>query len=182
MVTPALHSSYHTHTHSHYINTCTPSQHCPCCNISSRGGIANCIIKFCMGMFFCLSYYRMSQALLYTAVKQVSVETWDHYNRLHGCMVGVIVIHYVAGMMDEQELLQVTRHIPLDHYVEICAKSGRVGSQTTPSEDTLVAVLMAWQQDSPNNRRNKLARVLLSMGCYGAALKLDAKCKHNDRQ
>jgi ankyrin repeat protein len=80
-----------------------------------------------------------------------------------------------ARMMDEQELLQVTRHIPLDHYVEICAKSGRVGSQTTPSEDTLVAVLMAWQQDSPNNRRNKLARVLLSMGCYRVALKLDAK-------
>ena len=85
-------------------------------------------------------------------------------------------------MMDEQELLQVTRHIPLDHYMQICTTLGRVGSQTTPSEDTLVAVLMAWQQDSPNNRRNKLARVLLSMGCYRVALKLDAKCKHNYRQ
>ena len=87
---------------------------------------------------------------------------------------------HVTGMMDEQELHRVTRLITLDHYMKICTTLGWVSTQTTPSEDAVVTVLMAWQQSSPNNRRLKLARILMSMGCYRAALKLDAKCKQHN--
>ena len=98
---------------------------------------------------------------------------------MYGCDCCDISVH-VTGMMNEQELLYVTRLIPLDHYMKICTTLGRVNTQTSPSEDAVVAVLMEWQRDSPNNRRNKLARILMSMGCYRAALKLDATCKQHN--
>ena len=43
-----------------------------------------------------------------------------------------------------------------------------------------MAVLVAWQCESTCNRREKLAKILLRMGCYTAALKLQPTCEgHN---
>ena len=41
-----------------------------------------------------------------------------------------------------------------------------------------MTLLTDWQRQHPSNRRETLARILLKIGCYKAAIKLDAKSKH----
>lgn len=75
--------------------------------------------------------------------------------------------------MSEDELMKITKLIPLECYEQIC--NLRQSSPQPPSDELVVAALVNWQKESQSNRREKLARILLNMGCYKAALKLDAK-------
>ena len=79
-----------------------------------------------------------------------------------------------TGIVTQLELEQVVRLIPLDCYSAICTKLSPERS-TSPSEEKVVAALTVWQRQSPNNRRERMARILLRMGCYKAAIKLDPK-------
>ena len=76
--------------------------------------------------------------------------------------------------MPQPDLEQVVRLIPLDCYSAICTKLSPERT-TYPSEEKVVAALTVWQRQSPNNRRERMARILLRMGCYKAAIKLDPK-------
>ena len=85
---------------------------------------------------------------------------------------------YCAGVVEEAELTAVIRLIPLDCFEIICTKLSQTRIFPPYSEEKLVGVLMTWQQQSLCNRRQKLAQILLRLGCYRAAIKLDPKCKH----
>ena len=93
-----------------------------------------------------------------------------------------------TGVISEKELMEILKLIPLDCYQKICCL-GQPCPQTSEesvhtvggishqlSEESVLTVLKNWQKESQSNRQEKLARILLNMGCYRAALKLDAKC------
>ena len=81
--------------------------------------------------------------------------------------------------MAQKELFQIVKLIPVEVYGAISTTlgPGRT-SYTSVCEETIVTLLTDWQKQHPSNRRETLARILLKMGCYKAAIKLDAKSKH----
>ena len=81
--------------------------------------------------------------------------------------------------MAQKELFQIVKLIPVEVYgaISITLGPGRT-SYTSVCEETIVTLLTDWQKQHPSNRRETLARILLKMGCYKAAIKLDAKSKH----
>lgn len=95
----------------------------------------------------------------------------------------------LIGVISDKELMEIIKLIPLDCYQKICCL-GQPCPQTSEetvhtlggishqhlSEKSVLTVLENWQEESQTNRREKLARILLNMGCYRAALKLDPTC------
>ena len=86
-----------------------------------------------------------------------------------------IELLYYVGVVPQSELAEIVKLIQLECYGQICTTLGHMRPSPTHYEETVVGVLTDWQKQSPNNRREKLARILLRMGCYKAAIKLDAK-------
>lgn len=99
------------------------------------------------------------------------------YNNMNTYIINTICEFVCTGIIGEDELVQITRLIPLDRYMQLCTMLGQIRPQSF-SEGTMLAVLTAWQKASLCNRQERLAKILLNIGCYNAALKLDAKCKH----
>jgi hypothetical protein len=89
------------------------------------------------------------------------------------------IIYITAGIVAQKELFQIVKLIPVEVYGTIFTTlgPGRT-SYTSVCEEIIVTLLTDWQKQHPSNRRETLARILLKMGCYKAAIKLDAKSKH----
>ena len=85
--------------------------------------------------------------------------------------------YVVIGIVAQSELKQIVRLIPLDCYGVVCNTLGPKNTCFTYSDEMVVAVLTNWQKQNPSNRREKLAKFLLKVGCMKAAIKLDANGK-----
>ena len=110
------------------------------------------------------------------------IRHWNTTPTWHIHTMQKVTIYFLpAVVVPYSELVQIVRLIPLENYVTICTtlsppQSHHYQASPTPTEEKVVAALTEWHRQSPSNRREKMARILLRMpGCYRAAIKLDPK-------
>lgn len=105
--------------------------------------------------------------------------TCEIFHISHPLVVLFALCSLFTARIGDAELTQIVNLIPFEKHEQLCTilgVSSLVSAFPSLRVVHLVSSLKVWQVAELSHSRWELARALLKIGCYKAALKLDAKC------